>query len=213
MSLKPIQILIVDDHRMVREGLSIILKEFPDLSVCAEAHNTTRALVALARHKPDVVLLDLRLSDGSGIEACRQIKAASPSTRVLVLTSFGDRDTVLNAIGAGADGYLLKDVKDEELASAIRRVASGQSIVAAEVTRQLLDHVKGQASHAAPTPLTAQEQRLLALLADGRTNKEIAAVLNLSEKTVRNYLTVILDKLGVQNRVQAVAHYLRYKQK
>ena len=163
------------------------------------------------RLKPDMVLMDVRLPDGSGVEACREIRSARPETRVLFLTSYADDDAVLATIAAGADGYLLKEIDGEGMLRAIRTVMCGQSILDPAVTQrvlrqvQLLSRVKGDES----PELSAQEQRVLALVAEGKTNKEIAVALGLSDKTVKNYLANIFQKLQITRRSQAAAYFVR----
>jgi DNA-binding NarL/FixJ family response regulator len=209
---KAIRLLIVDDHEVLRLGLRTLFGEADGFQVVGEAGTMGGALTEATRLKPDVVLMDVRLPDGSGIDACREIRAARPETRVLFLTSFADDDAVLGTILAGADGFLLKEVSSDELIRAIRSVAGGQSILDPAVTQPVLARLKAAS---APTSedktedLSPQEQRVLALVAQGQTNKEIAVALNLSEKTVGNYLSNVFQKLQVTRRSQAAVHFTR----
>ncbi|MEE8241454.1 MAG: response regulator transcription factor [Nitrospirales bacterium] len=206
-----VKLLLVDDHEVVRLGLRTLLARDPRIQVVGEAGTMAAAVEECERLKPDMVLMDVRLPDGSGIEACREIRSARPKTRVLFLTSYADDDAVLATIAAGADGYLLKEIDGEGLLRAIRTVMCGQSILDPAVTQrvlrqvQLLSRVKGDES----PELSAQEQRVLALVAEGKTNKEIAVALGLSDKTVKNYLANIFQKLNVTRRSQAAAYFVR----
>lgn len=207
---KPIRLLLVDDHEVLRLGLRTLFDEAGGFHVVGEAGTMAAAVADALRLKPKVVLMDVRLPDGSGIEACRTIRAAHPDTRVLFLTSFADDDAVLATILAGADGFLLKEVSSEQLIDAVKTVAGGHSILDPAVTRRVLARVKFLS---APAPqekrdsLSPQEERVLALVADGKTNKEIAVSLNLSEKTVGHYLENIFQKLQVTRRAQAAVYF------
>ncbi|HJU05736.1 MAG TPA: response regulator transcription factor, partial [Nitrospiraceae bacterium] len=184
---KAIRLMLVDDHEVLRLGLRTLFTETSGFHVVGEAGTVAAAVTEAARLKPDVILMDVRLPDGSGIEACREIRAARPDTRVLFLTSFADDEAVLGTILAGADGFLLKEVSGEELLRAVRSVASGRSILDSAVTQRVLAKVKSLSASTETDKqeaLAPQEQRVLALVAEGKTNKEIAAVLNLSGKTV-----------------------------
>ena len=174
------------------------------------------AVAEAARLKPQVVLMDVRLPDGSGIDACRMIRADHQETRVLFLTSFADEDAVLATILAGADGFLLKEVSSEELVQAVKRVASGRSILDPAVTHRVLAKVRSMsttAPHEKRDPLSPQEERVLALVAEGKTNKEIALSLNLSDKTVGHYLENIFQKLHVTRRSQAAVYFTQQQSK
>src|SRR5213594_2093979 len=195
---KSIRLLIVDDHKVVRLGLHTLMSRHNGIEVIGEAGTSAAAVEQTAGLKPDVVLMDVRLPDGNGFEACRQIRKSQLETRVLFLTSFADEEIVLESIDAGGDGYLLKEIDEDNLIRAIRNVAAGQSILDPAVTRSVLERVKN-----ADTPstkgelelLSVQERRVLALVAEGKTNKEIGVALGLSDKTVKNYISNILDKL------------------
>lgn len=211
-STKTIRLFMVDDHEVLRIGLRTLFQEAGGFQVVGEAGTMAQAVIDAAGLKPDVVLMDVRLPDGSGVEACRTIRAERPETRILFLTSYADDDAVLATILAGAHGFLLKEVSSDELLRAVRTVASGQSILDPAVTHRVLARVQ---SLSAPSPapkgeeLSLQEQRVLALVAEGKTNKEIAVSLNLSDKTVGNYLSNIFQKLQITRRAQAAAYFAR----
>jgi DNA-binding NarL/FixJ family response regulator len=204
--------LLVDDHKVVRSGLKALLGGTANIEVVGEAGTMKDAVSGAARLKPDLVLMDVRLPDGSGIDACREIRTSRPETRVLFLTSFADDDAVLATIFAGADGYLLKEIDEDGLIRAIETVAAGRSILDPSVTQRVLARIKDQSSVEGAQKgeaLSPQEQKVLALVAEGQTNKEIAAGLGLSDKTVRNYLSNIFQKLQVSRRSHAAALYAR----
>ncbi|MGQ0812351.1 MAG: response regulator [Nitrospiraceae bacterium] len=208
--VKPIRLLLVDDHQVLRIGLRTLFNEAGGFQVVSEAGTMATAVTEAARLKPDVVLMDVRLPDGSGVEACRAIRAARSDTRVLFLTSFADDEAVLATILAGADGFLLKEVSGDQLISAVKTVAGGQSILDPAVTHRVMARMKSltaQTTEDKSDPLSPQEQKVLALVADGLTNKEIAVSLNLSEKTVGHYLESIFQKLQVTRRAQAAVYY------
>ncbi|WP_447978655.1 response regulator transcription factor [Candidatus Nitrospira bockiana] len=209
---KLLDILIVDDHEIVRLGLRTMLDLVPGIRVVGEAATGQDALSQTMRLQPDLVLLDIRLPDRSGIDICRDIVATSPQTRVLFLTSFADDETVLSAVVAGAQGYVLKDATNTSLIEAIRTVGGGQSLLDPQVTTHTLSFIRDRYNPAGAMPtlrLSPQEERVLRLVAEGKTNKEIAADLRLSDKTVKNYLSNIYDKLDVNRRSQATAIYLK----
>lgn len=206
---KPIRLIIVDDHEVVRIGLSAVLSLTPGMKVVGEATGKEEARKLALRLNPDVVLLDIRLPDGSGVEAARDILAACPNTKVLFLTSFADDHTVLEAVLSGAQGYVLKDIASDALVRAIRTVAAGHALIDPRLTHQTLHWLKHNyaARQTKRTLLSPQEQRLLPLVAEGLTNKEIAHRLGLSEKTVKNYLANIYSKLQIGRRSQVAAFY------
>ncbi|MEX5217407.1 MAG: response regulator transcription factor [Nitrospira sp.] len=212
---KLVRLLLVDDHEVLRLGLRTLFTESGGFRVVGEAGTMADAIAEAAKLKPDVVLMDVRLPDGSGVEACREIRAARPDTRVLFLTSYADEDAVLATILAGAYGFLLKEVSSEELIRAMKTVAAGRSILDPAVTKRVLDRVKGLSRDSADKgeELSAQEERVLALVAEGKTNKEIAAVLHLSDKTVGHYLENIFQKLHVSRRSQAAVYYTKQRAK
>ena len=199
-----IRVLIVDDSEMVRTGLRTLLSTEASMEIVGEAANVATGVEASARLKPDVVLLDIRLPDGTGIEACRQIRKRSPDTRVLMVTSVIDHTIVDDASRAGAHGYLLKEIDGRGLVNAVRDVAAGKSILDPAVTARVIQLVKSTgATRDVLAVLSPQEKRVLALIAEGHTNKEVGAKLELSEKTVKNYLSTIFEKLHVTRRAEA----------
>jgi DNA-binding NarL/FixJ family response regulator len=213
---KPIRLLLVDDHEVLRIGLRTLFTEAGMFQVVGEAGTMSAAVVEAAKRKPQVVLMDVRLPDGSGIDACRMIRADHRDTRVVFLTSFADDDAVLATILAGADGFLLKEVSSEELVQAVRTVASGRSILDSAVTQRVLAKVRSMSTptpHDKREPLSPQEDRVLALVAEGKTNKEIALSLNLSDKTVGHYLENIFQKLQVTRRSQAAVYFTQQQSK
>ncbi len=201
---QPVRVFLVDDHKVVRIGLRTLLSDSPLIRVIGEAGTVGEAMAGCAQLNPDVVLMDIRLPDGTGVEGTRRIKALLPATRVLILTSYADDETILNAIEAGADGYLLKEVDNLDLAAAVIHVARGGAMLDPSVARRILNQHRAESAASKPS-LSAQEQRLLDLVAGGCTNKEIAETLGLGENTVRNYLSRLYQKLHVSNRAQAVA--------
>ena len=213
----PIRLLLVDDHEMVRVGLRTLLGKTKTIQVVGEAGTAVSAVQEAVRLKPDVVLMDLRLPDGSGVDACREIRAACAATKVLFLTSYSEDDAVLSSVVAGASGYLLKEIGAGALIRAIESVATGQSILDPAVTRSVLERMKSIADQDDSVSdvhkdkresLSPQERRVLALVAEGKTNKEIATALELSDKTVKNYLSNIFQKLHVSSRAQAATIFI-----
>ena len=210
---RPLRLLIVDDHEVVRQGLVALLDRRAGFEVVAQAGTVHEAIAEAARFEPDVVIMDVRLPDGTGIEACREIRAARPETRVVMLTSYPDEEAVLSAIIAGASGYLLKQVRGRDLVSAIESVGRGDSLLDPAVTERVLQRVRAAASGGATdelSDLTAQERRILLLVAEGKTNKEIAGEIFLSDKTVKNYVSSILSKMNLQRRTQAAAFVAKH---
>ncbi|MFI5200006.1 MAG: response regulator [Candidatus Limnocylindrales bacterium] len=204
-----LDLLIVDDHEVVRQGLVALLGRRPEFNVVGEAGTVAEAIAAARRFRPDLVIMDVRLPDGSGVEACREIRAELPDTRVVMLTSYPDEDAVLSAIIAGASGYLLKQVRARDLVSALEAVGRGESLLDPAVTGRVLERVRKIATADQPdelAQLTSQEQKILLLVAEGKTNKEIAGEVFLSDKTVKNYVSSILGKLNLERRAQAAAY-------
>ena len=211
---RPLRLLVVDDHEVVRQGLVALLDRRAGFEVVAQAGTVHEAIAEAARFEPDVVIMDVRLPDGTGIEACREIRAARPETRVVMLTSYPDEEAVLSAIIAGASGYLLKQVRGRDLVSAIESVGRGDSLLDPAVTERILQRVRAAAGGGAGdelADLTAQERRILLLVAEGKTNKEIAAEIFLSDKTVKNYVSSILSKMNLQRRTQAAAFVAKHR--
>ena len=210
----PLRLLVVDDHEVVREGLVALLSRREEFQVVAEAGTVAEALAATRRFEPDLVVMDVRLPDGSGIEACREIRAEFPATRIVMLTSYPDEEAVLSAILAGASGYLLKQIRGRDLVSALEAVGRGDSLLDPAVTERVLERVRRIASGDDKdelSELTPQERKILLLVADGKTNKEIATEVFLSDKTVKNYVSSILSKLNLQRRAQAAAFVARHR--
>lgn len=207
----PVSVVIVDDSELVRTGLRTLLGDSGAVRIVAEAADVAGGVAAARQHRPQVVLLDIRLPDGTGFNACRQIVRTCPDTQVLILTSVADEQMVDDAIRAGAHGYLLKEVNGRALVQAIQDVAAGKSILDPAITARVLALVRSStpATRHLLDSLSPQEQRVLARIAEGRTNKEVAAELGLAEKTVKNYLSTVFDKLQVTRRAQAVAVYTR----
>ncbi|MBI4611674.1 MAG: response regulator transcription factor [Candidatus Rokubacteria bacterium] len=212
MSGRKIAVLLVDDHEVVRVGLRSLLARERGIEVVGEAGNAAGAVAQAARLRPDVVVMDVRLPDRSGVEACREIRSADPAIQVIMLTSYADDEAVFNSIVAGASGYLLKQIRGQELLRAIETVAAGQSLLDPAVTQKVLERMKRLASGRQPdeiAALSAQERKVLALVADGKTNKEIAGALGLSDKTVKNYLSHVFEKLNLSRRAEAAAFFAR----
>jgi two-component system response regulator DevR len=210
MDAHTLRLMIVDDHEVVRFGLSNLLTRQPGWEVVAEAGTVVEAIRLADEHQPDVIVMDIRLSDGSGIDACREIVKAHPNIKVIMLTSFAEDDLLFNAISAGAVGYVLKQVGNDDLVRAIETVARGDALLDPTVTGQVLAKLRDTTRSEAFTNLTDQELRVLALITQGKTNKEIAADLYLGEGTVRNYVSNILDKLSLANRAEATAYAVRH---
>ncbi len=208
----PVRLALVDDSELVRLGLKTLLELHREhIEIVAEAANVAEALERVPPAKPDIILLDMRLPDGTGVEACRRLLAALPGARVLFLTSAIDDDLVADSVRAGASGYLLKEINGQELVKAIRDVAAGGQVIDATVTERLMRIVRGESAVSLPVDaLNAHERRLLALLTEGNTNKEIGAALGLAEKTIKNQLTILFERLGIERRAQAAAYYVRH---
>jgi len=207
--------MLVDDHEVVRDGIRALLESAEDIVICAEAGSVREAIDEAGRSRPDVVVMDVRLADGSGIEATREIRARRPKTQVLMLTSFADDEALFASIMAGASGYVLKQINGEEIVKAIREVGQGKSLLDPQVTKAVLDRLR-KGKHLMKDEklarLSPQEERILALVADGQTNKEIGEELHLAEKTVKNYVSSILSKLEVSRRAEAAAYLARHTQ-
>jgi len=211
---RPLRLLLVDDHEVVRQGLAALVARRPAFEMVAEAGTVAEAVAAARRFRPDIVVMDVRLPDGTGIEACRDIRAEMPETRVVMLTSYPDEEAVLAAILAGASGYLLKQIRGRDLVAALESVGRGDSLLDPAVTERVLERVRRMAAGEMAdelASLTSQERKILFLVADGKTNKEIAAVVFLSDKTVKNYVSSILSKLDLQRRAQAAAFMAKHR--
>lgn len=208
----PLRILVVDDHEVVREGLVSSLDRRDGFQVVGQAGSVTESIAAAARLVPDLVVMDVRLPDGSGIEACREIRSQHPETHVVMLTSYPDEEAVLSAIVAGASGYLLKETRMRDLVHALETVGAGGSLLDPAVTGKVLERVRRMAHDDQDDELarlTVQERKILLLVAEGKTNRQIAAEVFLSDKTVKNYVSSILSKLDLQRRAQAAAFVAR----
>lgn len=209
----PIRVMVVDDHAVVREGLRTLLSHHPDITVVAQAGNVATALAEAERHAPDVVVLDVRLPDGSGVDACRSLRSQAPDMRVLMLTSYADEEAIVGSMLAGASGYLLKDATPDTLVSAIRTAYEGGSLLDPQVTSALLGRMRASGGLGTDpwAGLTPQEREVLERVARGETNRQIGVDLHLSEKTVKHYVSNILDKVGADNRAAAAAWLVERK--
>jgi len=208
-----LRVIIVDDHEVVRLGLRSLMDNQPDIVVVDEAASAKEAVEKSVQHRPDVVVMDIRMPGMNGIEACKEIKAYLPATQVIMLTSYAEDEMLFDAISAGAAGYVLKQGGGEELIHAVRRVGQGEALLDPAVTQRVLARVRlatRQEQAAAFADLTEQELRVLGLVSEGRTNKEIAKALFLGEGTVRNYVSSILSKLALTNRAEAAAYAVRH---
>jgi len=213
MKQPPIKIAIVDGHEVVRHGLRSLLSLEQDFRILGEAGNVAEAVSLVDRIKPHIVLLDVKLPDASGTEACRRLLAAASSLRILVLTSYAEDASIIGALQSGAHGYVLKDIRTDDLIHAIRTVAEGRGYLDPRIAQQALHWIRTQyrtdlLPHRGPR-LSPQERLIVPLLAEGKTNKEIAAQLSLSDKTVKNYLANIFEKLQVRRRTEAVAWFVK----
>ena len=203
-SSTPIRVYLLDDHEVVRQGLKALLEASGDIEVVGESSTATEAASRIPALRPDVAVLDARLPDGSGIEVCRTVRAVDPSIRGLILTSYDDDEALFAAIMAGASGYVLKEIKGSDLVSAVRQVAAGNSLIDPSLTAKVLERVRNPPSTAPElADLTEQEMKLLGFIAEGLTNRQIGERMFLAEKTVKNYVSSILAKLGLERRTQA----------
>lgn len=202
-----IRVFLLDDHEIVRRGIADLLQTEPDIIVVGDAGTAADALRRIPAAAPHVAVLDARLPDGSGIEVCREIRSSAPAIRCLILTSYDDNDAIFAAVMAGAAGYLLKEVRGSHLIDAIRQVAAGKSLMDPAVTERLLSRLRDGAPHDERlASLTAREREVLGLISDGLTNREIGQRLFLAEKTIKNYVSGLLAKLGMQRRTQAAVY-------
>ncbi|MFH9707039.1 response regulator [Streptomyces luteogriseus] len=205
----PIRVFLLDDHEVVRRGVHDLLNDEPDITVVGEAANAEQALVRVPALRPQVAVLDVRLPDGDGVTVCRELRSQMPELACLMLTSFDDEEALLDSIMAGASGYVLKQIQGTDLVSAVRTVAAGQSLLDPSATARLMARLRqGQGQEPEPEPdalpgLTEREREILALIGEGLTNRQIGQRLYLAEKTVKNHISRLLAKLGVERRVQA----------
>ena len=208
MAEPQIRVMLVDDHEVVREGLRTLIGRHNEMLVVGEAGTTAEAIETAAKTRPDVIVMDIRLPDGSGVEACRTIREARPEIKVIMLTSYADDEALFASIVAGAAGYLLKQTRGQAVIDAIAAVAQGRSLLDPDVTGKVLERVRRGRGDEDPAfaSLTDQERRVLEHLAEGKTNRVIGEALFLSEKTVKNYVSRILDKLGLARRAEAAAY-------
>jgi two-component system response regulator DevR len=207
-----IRLLLVDDHEVVRLGLRALFNRTGTIHVSGEADTMESAIAQAVRLRPDVILMDVRLPDGDGIEACREIRSECPDIRVLFLTSYSDEAAVVSTVFAGAAGFLLKEIGGSALVQAIETVAKGQSIFDPSAVQRMIAQMHPQSADGKPSPedaLSPRDERILALVAEGKTNKQIAAELNLSDKTIKNLLSVIFQKLQISRRSQAAALFVK----
>lgn len=210
--MSKLKVLVADSHEVVRLGISFIIRCSEDFEVVGEAGSCSEIIKKTIKLKPDIIVMDVRMGDGSGIEACRVIKERESGCRIIILTSPNDDEAIFSAISAGADGLLLKEFKSEELINAMKMVHEGKSLLDPAITTKVLDRMKNGAT-AGSRPealLNPQEQRILALIAEGKTNKEIAQILMLSNNTIKNYVSGILSKLNFSNRAEAAAYAVRH---
>ncbi|QYF74816.1 response regulator transcription factor [Cryobacterium sp. PAMC25264] len=201
-----IRVFLVDDHEVVRRGIADMINAEPDLEVVGEASTARQAVARVAATVPDVAVLDVRLPDGSGIDVCRTIRSANPVVQCLMLTAYDDDEASYSAVLAGAAGYVLKDIRGQHLVESIRRVARGESLVQKAVTRKVVTELTGTAADSPASNLTTRERQVLELIAEGLTNRQIGDQLDLAEKTVKNYVSGLLAKLGMARRTQAAVY-------
>jgi two-component system response regulator DevR len=208
---KPIRVFLLDDHEVVRRGLKDLLEADGDIVVVGESGLAQEAARRIPALRPDVAVLDGRLPDGSGIDVCREVRSAHPEIAALILTSYDDDEALFSAIMAGAAGYVLKQIRGNDLVDAVRRVAAGQSLLDPAVTARVLDRLRaGPEEDKALAPLTDQERRILELIGEGLTNRQIAERMFLAEKTVKNYVSSLLGKLGMERRTQAAVFAVKH---
>jgi DNA-binding NarL/FixJ family response regulator len=201
------RVFLLDDHEVVRRGLRELFESEDDLTVVGEGSTAQEALARVPSSKPDVAVLDVRLPDGDGVEVCRDLRSAMPELKCLMLTSYADDEALFSAILAGASGYVLKQIRASDLVSAVRRVAAGESLLDPSLTRQVMERLRGEnVEDERLARLTTQERKILELIADGKTNRQIADELYLAEKTVKNYVSNLLSKMGFARRTEAAVY-------
>jgi two-component system, NarL family, response regulator DevR len=207
---RKIGVFLLDDHEVVRRGVRDLLEAEPDITVIGEAGTAASALARIPALKPDVAVLDVRLPDGDGVTVCREIRSKMPEVACLMLTSFGDDEALFDAIMAGAAGYVLKQIRGTDLVGAVRTIAAGRSLLDPEAASRVMRRMREQASRSDPlSGLTDQERRILELIGEGLTNRQIGERLFLAEKTVKNYVSALFAKLGMERRAQAAAYAAR----
>jgi len=204
--------MLVDDHEVVRVGLAALLERKAEFEIVAQASSGQEAVKKAAQHEPDVILLDIRMPSGSGIDACREICDKHPDTKVVMLSSYTDDEVIVKSIMAGACGYILKEINSQELIKAVEAVNRGESLLDPKITQKVLEHMrKSNNEDEKEDKLTEREEAILEFLAEGLTNREIAKKVHLAEKTVRNYVSKILKKLDLNNRVEAATYITKKK--
>ena len=209
-----LKVMLVDDHEVVRQGLRALLEAEPGIEVVAEADSGQAAVETARGYKPQVVVMDVRMPDGSGVEACREIRDENPDIQVIMLTSYSDDEALFNSIMAGAAGFVLKQIRGNDLIEAIRTVGAGQSLLDPGVTKRVLERLrKAKFDEKDPklSRLSPQEERILDMIGEGLTNREIAGRIHLSDKTVKNYVSTILQKLEVARRAEAASYVARIR--
>jgi two-component system, NarL family, response regulator DevR len=206
-----IRVFLLDDHEVVREGLRHLLESEDDMEVVGEAGTAAEAVARIGQSRPRVAVLDVRLPDGTGVEVCREIRSQYHDIACLMLTSFSDDEALFDAIMAGASGYVLKEIRGSDLVNDIRKVAAGHSLLDTDLTGRVMQRIKKRQSDEAGARLTPQEQRILDLIAEGMTNRQIAETMFLSEKTVKNYVSNLLAKLGMSRRTEAAVYAVRHE--
>jgi two-component system response regulator DevR len=203
-------VFLLDDHELVREGLRHVIEAEGDMEVVGESATAAGAVDGIAATSPRVAILDVRLPDGNGVEVCREVRSRFPHVSCLMLTSFADEEALFGAIMAGASGYLLKEVRGRELVTDIRRVAAGHSLIDPHLAQKVITKVKARHQEDNLQKLSPQEQRILDLIAEGMTNRQIAGIMYLSEKTVKNYVSNLLSKLGMSRRTEAAVYAVKH---
>jgi two-component system, NarL family, response regulator DevR len=207
---KPVRVLLVDDHAVVRVGMRSLLEKSDTILVCGEAGTLEETYKMVKAYKPDVVLLDMKLPDGDGAHGCKEIKALHPESKVIILTAYSEEYTLMEAIKAGVDGYLLKNIDSGAIILAINNVIKGEAALDKSVTNSVFNHIRDSLINH-DIGLTDKEKDILELISYGKTNKEIAAILFISEKTVRNYVSIIMKKINVTNRTEASRYWIGQK--
>jgi DNA-binding NarL/FixJ family response regulator len=209
-AVRQISVFLLDDHEVVRRGVRDLLEAEPDIQVVGEAGTASSALARIPALRPDVAVLDVRLPDGDGVTVCREIRSRMPEVACLMLTSFGDDEALFDAIMAGAAGYVLKQIRGTDLVGAVRTVASGESMLDARAAGQVMARLRDQShKHDPLAGLTPQERKILELIGEGLTNRQIGERMFLAEKTVKNYVSALFAKLGMERRTQAAAYAVR----
>ncbi|KXS45738.1 MAG: putative NarL family two-component system response regulator [Candidatus Frackibacter sp. T328-2] len=210
--MSKVKIILVDDHEVVRAGLTTILERKPEFEVVAQASSGQEAIKQAGQHEPDVILLDIRMPSDSGIEVCEEICDRHPDTKIIMLSSYTNDEVIVKSIMAGACGYILKEINGQELIEAVEAVNRGESLLDPKITQKVLEHMrKSNSKDSKEEKLTEREEAILEFLAEGLTNREIAKQVHLAEKTVRNYVSKILKKLELNNRVEAATYITKKK--